>query len=359
LDNLLIMNSPSRASHEVLVDPYATKEPQVWWSYFNPTSPFFSLYDRFSQWRRDLELPHPGTVENLQREVKATHLSNYIFDGARADLTKGFSGNPLFQVTHSFALGSATNPSSYNFGAIFASDKVFLQGGIDHDGNVTGRFNHGWTPGHVTKFQAQFSSQPSQNMLQAEQDYQGQDFSLNIKAMNPSPVDLTGIYVGSYLQSFTKNLALGVESVYQRPNHETSDVSTSYLAKYTSTDKSWIATAQMQAAIMQATYWQKLSEKVEVAADLQLIAAPTRRDAIATLGAKYDLRSSMFRAQVDSTGKVSALLEQRFTPAFSFLVSGEIDHFKNAAKVGVGVMIESSPAPEEMGMGMPGIPPQP
>lgn len=165
-------------------------------------------------------------------------------------------------------------------------------------------------------------------MLQAEQDYQGQDFSLNLKAMNPSPVDLTGIYVGSYLQSFTKNLALGVESVYQRPNPDTSDLSTSYLAKYTSTDKSWIATAQMQSAIMQATYWQKLSEKVEVAADLQLIAAPTRRDAIATLGAKYDLRSSMFRAQVDSTGKVSALLEQRFTPAFSFLVSGEIDHFK-------------------------------
>lgn len=206
-------------------------------------------------------------------------------------------------------------------------------------------------------------------MIQGEQDYQGQDFSLNAKAINPSPADLTGVYVGSYLQSFTKNLALGVESVYQRPGPDSFDLSTSYLAKYTSTDKSWIATAQVQSAVMQATYWQKLSEKVEVAADLQLIAAPTRRDAIATLGAKYDLRSSMFRAQVDSTGKVSALLEQRFTNAFSFLVSGEIDHFKvscnflrycwpynnflsqNAAKVGVGVMIESAAlSPEEMGM---------
>jgi len=67
---------------------------------------------------------------------------------------------------------------------------------------------------------------------------------------------------------------------------------------------------------------------VEVAADLQVIAAPTRRDAIATLGAKYDLRMSTFRAQVDSTGKVSALLEQRFAPTLSFLLSGEIDHSK-------------------------------
>lgn len=54
----------------------------------------------------------------------ATHLNNYIFDGARADLTKSLSMNPLYQVTHSFALGSQTLPSSYNFGAIFANQKV-------------------------------------------------------------------------------------------------------------------------------------------------------------------------------------------------------------------------------------------
>lgn len=175
----------------------------------------------------------------------------------------------------------------------------------------------------------QFSHQAGQNMVQLEHDYQGRDFNLNIKGINPSPADFTGIYVGSYLQSVTKNLALGVESLWQRPNPEVSEMSTSYLTKYTSNDKNWIATAQLQpAGILQATYWQKLNEKVEVAADLQLIAAPARRDAIATIGAKYDLRLATFRAQLDSTGKVSALLEQRFTPTFAFLVSGEIDHFK-------------------------------
>ena len=321
-------------------------------SYFNPISPLTDAFERITQWKTDLGLPHPGTVENLQKEVKSTHLTNYMFDGARADLTKSLSASPLFQVTHSFALGSQTLPSSYNFGAVFASQNVFLQGGVDHDGNVNARLNQGWSPNSVTKAQAQFSSQASQNMIQVEHDYQGQDFSLNAKAVNPWPSDLTGIYIGSYLQSLTKNLALGVETIYQRPSPDLSELSTSYLAKITGTDKNWIATAQFQpAGILQATYWQKLSEKVEVAADLQLIAAPARRDAIATLGAKYDLRLSTFRAQVDSTGKVSALLEQRFTPAFAFLVAGEIDHFKNAAKVGVGVMIEStSLTPEEMGM---------
>ncbi|KAF7304895.1 ATP-bind-3 domain-containing protein [Mycena kentingensis (nom. inval.)] len=320
--------------------------------YFSAFSPFFNAYDRFALWRSDLGLPAPGTVENLQKETKSTHLNNFIFDGARADLTKSFSMSPLFQVTHSFALGSQTAPPSYNFGGIFASNKVFMQGGVDHDGNVSGRYNYGWTSAAVTKVQAQLSSQIGHNMIQLEQDYQGSDFSLNAKAINPSPTDGTGIYVGSYLQSLTKNLALGAEGIYQHPTPGVSELALSYLAKLTSTDKSWIATAQTQGlGVLQATYWQKLSEKVEVAADLQLIALPTRREAITTIGAKYDLRLSTFRAQMDSTGKVAALLEQRFTPTFAFLLAGEIDHFKNATKVGVGVMIESSSlTPEEMGM---------
>jgi mitochondrial import receptor subunit TOM40 len=166
-------------------------------------------------------------------------------------------------------------------------------------------------------------------MVQLEHDFQGSDFSANIKAVNPSPSTLTGIYMGSYLQSITKNLAVGFESLYQRPTPRDNELSTSYLAKLTGSDKSWIATAQIQSSgVLQATYWQKLSEKVEVAADLQVLAAPHRRDAVATLGAKYDFRMATFRAQIDSTGKVSALLEQRFVPAFAFLMAGEIDHLK-------------------------------
>ena len=108
-----------------------------------------------------------------------------------------------------------------------------------------------------------------------------------------------------------------------------SEVAAAYMAKYTSSDRNWIATAQVQGAgILQATYWQKLSDKVDVAADLQLVAGQGRRDALASLAARYELRMASFRAQLDSTGKVAAHLEQRFAPTFSFLVSGEIDHFK-------------------------------
>ncbi|KAF8201825.1 eukaryotic porin-domain-containing protein [Pholiota molesta] len=342
------MASPSLLEKDALPSTNAHTTPIVP-SYFTPVSPFFNAYDRITRWRQDLGLPYPGSVENTQKEVKATHLTNYIFDGARADLTKNLSFDPLFQLTHSFVLGSSVQPASYSLGVTFARENLFLQGTMDHEGSVNARFNHGWTANNIFKAQAQLSQQAGHNMIQLEHDFIGTDYHLNFKAVNPSPADGSGVYIGSYLQSITKNLALGVESLYQRAA-QNSDLANSYLAKVTSTDKSWIATAQVQPqGVLQATYWQKLSEKVEVAADLQVINAPTRRDAIATLGARYDFRAAQFRAQVDSTGKVSALLEQRFVPAFAFLVSGEIDHFKNNAKVGVGIMIESSSlSPEEM-----------
>jgi len=324
-------------------------------------SPFTSVYDRFQQWRISLGLPNPGQVEDIQKEVKFTHLNQLIFDGARADLTKGLSMKPAFQVTHSFALASQTAPASYNFGAVYATDDTFMQGGVDHEGNVNARANLYWNKQatNATKMQAQFSHTPGQNMVQLEQDYQGLDYSINMKALNPLPTDLTGIYIGKYLQSVTGNMALGLETVYQRHAPEMSESITSYLLKYQGIQRNWIATAQLSPqGILQTTYWQKLSEKLEFAADLQLLATPMRRDAVATLGAKYDLRMASFRAQLDSTGKVSALLEQRFAPAFAFTLAGEIDHLKNSAKVGVGVMIESTTlSPEEMGMA-PGSYPQ-
>lgn len=63
------------------------------------------------------------------------HLNNYMFDGARADLSKSLNMNPAFQVTHSFTLGAsapnpmggpatAGGPGTYMFGALFATNKV-------------------------------------------------------------------------------------------------------------------------------------------------------------------------------------------------------------------------------------------
>ncbi|CAG8654068.1 6532_t:CDS:2, partial [Scutellospora calospora] len=80
-----------------------------------------SLFNGITEYREKLNLPNPGTFEGLHREVKATFLTNQLFDGGRADLTKVLSQN--LQVTHSFSMGSTLTPPTYNFGAAYIGTK--------------------------------------------------------------------------------------------------------------------------------------------------------------------------------------------------------------------------------------------
>jgi len=67
---------------------------------------------------------------------------------------------------------------------------------------------------------------------------------------------------------------LGVETLYQQAVLDQAEMLSSYLANLTGSDGRWIAMAQFQPiGVLQVPYWHKLSEKVEVATDLPVIAA--------------------------------------------------------------------------------------
>lgn len=82
-------------------------------------------YTSFSDRRAALGLPNPGTVDNIAREVqKDVLLSNFMFSGMRADLTKIFGMSPLFRVSHAFSMGSTGNMPPYAFSAMYGSPRV-------------------------------------------------------------------------------------------------------------------------------------------------------------------------------------------------------------------------------------------
>ncbi|PKI84487.1 translocase of outer mitochondrial membrane [Malassezia vespertilionis] len=303
--------------------------------------PVTDAWQALRERRKALNLPNLGTVEKLQAEVKMVQTTNFQFEGARADLTKALSMNPIFQVTHAFTL-AGVGKNAYNFGAVYGDNMRFYQAGLDDTGNVTMRLNRSWMPGHISKIQAQLAPPSGQTFVQMEYDWQGTDSSMNFKALNPSPVNGTGIYVANFLQTLTHRFAIGAEAVFQRPSPEVEEASIGYLAKLVGDKKDWIASAQWQPqGVGQFTYWQQLSEQVDVAADLQMIMMQQRRDAQATLSARYSFRMSSLRAQLDSLGKLSSVYEARISPAFAFTFSGEIDHLNGDSKFGLGVSIES------------------
>lgn len=53
--------------------------------------------------------------------------SNYLFDGAQANIVKELSGN--FHVQHQFSLGSQVMPPMYNFMSGYMTEKVSKRAG--------------------------------------------------------------------------------------------------------------------------------------------------------------------------------------------------------------------------------------
>lgn len=174
-------------------------------------------------------------------------------------------------------------------------------------------------------------------MMQLEHEFTGSDFSASVKALNGSVLEggLTGIIIGHYLQSVTPKLALGLEAVWQRQGlTQPPDSALSYVARYKSQD--WVATAQLQAqGVINTSFWRRLSERVQAGVDMTLTAAggaqmmmggPPQKEGLTTFGAKYDFRMSTFRAQIDTKGKLSCLLEKRVAAPVMMTFAAEVDH---------------------------------
>jgi len=283
-------------------------------------------------------------------------LTNFMFSGLRCDLQKIFSLNPLFRLQHGFAMGSQALPP-WQLMALYGNSSVFMQAAYSSDKSLTAWGNLRWTPRFVTKTQTAIDPRQAQTMVQIDNEYTGDDFSASVKAISPSVLEggFTGIVIGSYLQSLTPKLALGLEGVWQRAAlNAKPETAVSYCARYKGTD--WIASAQYLAqGSLGASYWRRLSEKVEAGVDCQLQFAPgigggmfggMRREGTTTVGVKYNFTTSVYRAQVDSAGKFGVVLEKRVAAPVTLTFAAEIDQWKNTHKLGLAVSLEG--APEEL-----------
>jgi len=215
---------------------------------------------------------------------------------------------------------------------------------------------------------------PGGAQVSLEQDYTGDDFTASLKSINPSVLEggLTGMFIGSYMQSVTPRLSLGLEGVMQKPGGgQGPEAAISYAARYKGDD--WIGSLQLLTqGGLQGSYWRKLTDKVETGVDVNLqfaglsganaMMGGARKEGTATLGAKYEFSRSIFRAQVDSQGKIGCLLDKVIAPPVRVTFAGEMDHVKvrrdhatvrsrvetlirreqNSAKLGLAVSIEAS-----------------
>lgn len=134
----------------------------------------------------------------------------------------------------------------------------------------------------------------------------------------------------------TPKFALGAECTAQFEKSGRIGSQINLAGRYNGPNFVAVATAN-QAGELSASYFHQVNETVAVGTETQVKLAS--REAVSTLGVKFDFRSSTLRAQADTHGRVCLHLEERIGPGFSFLISGELDHYNSESKFGVGVQI--------------------
>ena len=85
-------------------------------------------YISFDQRRAALGLSNPGPMDKLKREVDTdVFLTKFMFTGLKAEINRPLSLSPMFQYSHSFALGSQAPP--YGFSALLGTPSVSIFSG--------------------------------------------------------------------------------------------------------------------------------------------------------------------------------------------------------------------------------------
>lgn len=230
----------------------------------------------------------------------------------------------------------------------------------------------------ISKLQSQINSTMQQhNVFSLEHEHNGSDYSLSFKAVNMNPFDkpvgknfssVTGIFSASYLQSITRSLAIGTEFIMQRQDPSASEKNQTYCIRWapppsplplppsvpegtpspfmpvSPKDPTQVFTATWApgSGLLHSTYWRRLNQRLEVVAELQMLLTgasragePGRREGIpflpyfsliimnigiATVGFKLDTLFATIRTAIESSGKLSTVLEEKVTPNLSFQV---------------------------------------
>mmetsp|Transcript_108 Transcript_108/g.309 ORF Transcript_108/g.309 Transcript_108/m.309 type:complete len:318 (-) Transcript_108:79-1032(-) len=283
-----------------------------------------------------MELPCPVKYDELQREAMMS-LKPELFEGCRFDYTKPL--NQKFSLQHSLSMGPMEVPSqgqqiikipasTYEFGANLIDTNMMLIGRVLTDGRVTGRIKYDLSDALSVKLQTQLTPERGYSQAMFDIDLKGVDWQGQIKFGNQS------FYGLNYLQSVTPSLALGAELFWLAQQRKSG---VGLAARY-ATDQC-VATGQLATTgLLSLTYTHRVSDKVSLASDFMW--NWNSREATASMGYDYILRTCRLRGRIDSGGSVAAYLEERLNVGINLVLSAEVDHSaRKDYKFGFGLTI--------------------
>lgn len=271
------------------------------------------------------DVANPGTFEEASQEATLI---------LRPNLIEGLSFNFNAPLSESFALGTAldmgakTRPPVFALNAnYFTNSLVMLSRTTPSEGRVNARIFVNHSPALVSKIVADVSPDPDSSRLSYDLDYRAARSSSQLKAASGRVLAI------NHLHAVTPKLSLGAEIFCQT---RSGLAALTLAAKYQDAHRIASISAASFGPIV-ASYVRKVNPKVSFATEM--FVDTNSNESHVTMGYRFDLSSATVIGNVDSSGKVSATLEERVNPAFSLTLSGELDHAKENHNFGFGVTI--------------------
>lgn len=258
-------------------------------------------------------------------------------------VNKGISNH--FQMSHTLTMSTAQN--GYKLGATYIGTKQLspteafpvLLGDVDPSGNLNFNLIHQLTPEIRVKGAAQVQ-ECKLTATQGTLEYKGSDYTLAMAVGKPDFSESSSVFVGHYLQSVTKRLAMGAELVYQSGARVVGGevAIASGAARYTMDDSEVSAT--LGAAGFHLCYFKQASEQLQVVAEMDT--SFRGMESVGTIGYQVTIPKAelVFRGMVDSNWNIGAVLEKKLQPLpFTFALSGMANQAKQQFKFGCGLII--------------------
>lgn len=289
----------------------------------------------------DIQRENPGTLDEIHKKTKDVMPVN--FEGGKLMVNRGLSNH--FQMSHTLTMSSAQN--GYKLGATYIGTKQIspteafpvILGDVDPSGNINFSLIHQLTPEIRLKGAAQVQ-ECKLTATQGTLEYKGSDYTLAMAVGKPDFNEKSAVFVGHYLQSVTKRLALGTELVYQSGARVMGGeiAITSAAARYTMDDSEVSAT--LSTANFHLCYFKQCSEQLQVVAEMDT--SFRGMESVGTVGYQVNIPKAdlIFRGMVDSNWNIGAVLEKKLQPLpFTFALSGMANQAKQQFKFGCGLII--------------------
>lgn len=271
------------------------------------------------------DVANPGVFDDLNQQAMPILHANAV-EGLSFNFNTPLS--EVFALGSSFEMGARDRPGTFAFNAnYFTSNLALISRSTPGNGRIFARVLANHSPALSTKLNAEVGAEPDSSRLACDVDYRALRSSSQIKLASGR------ILAATHLHAVTKALSLGGEAMVQTRSGFTAFT---LGGRYQVPGHSLCATFASYGPIV-CSYVRQVSPKVSFAAEL--FVDMRSRESTVNAGYKFDLTNASITGRIDSSGKVTAVLEERINPAVALTLCGELDHAKDTQAFGIGVNI--------------------